>query len=68
MRRRRNTGDVAVGEDKAVRRHDDAGTAAAAALLGAYGKADHGRADAIDNVDDRARIGIEQRLILGWNG
>src|SRR5208282_2801465 len=31
------------------------------------GQADHGRADAVDHVDDGTRIGVEQRLVLGWN-
>ena len=29
------------------------------------GQADHRRADAVDHVDDGARIGVEQRLVLG---
>jgi len=32
------------------------------------GKADHGRADTVDHVDHCARVGIEERLILRWNG
>ena len=75
-RRHRNTragtgraGDVAVGEDKAVRRHNDTRAGAAARLLGAWtARPDHGGADAIDDVDDRTRIGVQQRLILGRNG
>jgi hypothetical protein len=58
------TGDVAVGEDEAVRRHDNAGTGAAAApslslpcaqgsgRAAMNGKAHDGRADAVDYVDD----------------
>ena len=33
--------------------------------LRARGKTDHGRPDAVDHVDDGARIGVEQRLVLG---
>jgi hypothetical protein len=32
---------------------------------GTDGKADHRRADAVDDIDHRARVGVEQRLILG---
>ena len=37
-------------------------------FVGAYGEPDHGGADAIDDVDDRTRIGVQERLILGRNG
>ena len=36
--------------------------------LGVDGEADHGRADTIDHVDDGARIGIEERLVLDRDG
>jgi hypothetical protein len=29
------------------------------------GKADHGRPDAVDDVDHRARIGVKERLVIG---
>jgi hypothetical protein len=32
-----------------------------------HGKADHGRADAVDDVDDRARIGVEECLVFWGN-
>ena len=64
-------GDVAVGEDQAVRRDDDAraGAAAFAAVLvvdlaAADGERHDGRADAVDHVDNGARISVEQRLIF----
>jgi hypothetical protein len=69
---------MAIGEDEAVRRHDDAGAGAAAipipAAVGggavgrADGKPDHGRADAVDHIDDGVRIGVKQRLVFGRNG
>jgi hypothetical protein len=31
------------------------------------GKADHGRADAVDDVNYRARIGVEERLVFWGN-
>jgi hypothetical protein len=31
-------------------------------------KPNHGGSDAIDNVDHRAGIGIEQRLVIGRDG
>ena len=69
---RGGAGDVTVGEDEAVRRHHDARARPAtrlSAIVGTTdGKADHGRADPVDDVDHRARIGIEQRLVLGRNG
>ena len=36
--------------------------------LVAHRKADDGRADAVDDIDDGARIGIEQVLVLGRDG
>ena len=71
-------GHMAVGEDKAVRRHHHAGARAAARVLwaavpgqrgwGAHGKPDHSWADPIDHIDHRTRIGIEESLILGGYG
>src|SRR5262245_12292565 len=60
---------VAVGEDEAVGRHDDAraGAAWAALVAGLDVEAHHRRTDAVDHVDNGARIGIEQRLIFRWN-
>ena len=66
---RSGAGDVTVGEDEAVRRHHDAraGSAAGAAvrLSDLHGETNNRRADALDNVDDGARVGVKQRLILG---
>jgi len=60
---------MAVGEDEAVGRDDDAGagaaTVAAIAAAGMHLQADHRRADPVDHVDDGPRIGVEQRLIGG---
>ena len=72
----RRTGDMAVGQDQPVGRHDDARSSAAAGRasglssgwFGVDGEADHGRADTIDHVDDGARIGIEERLVLDRDG
>jgi len=68
--------DVAVGQDVAVRRDDNA--RAAARLLerdrslgrardGSVdgGDVDDGRADGLCDPDDRLRVGVEQRLGLG---
>ena len=57
--------DVAVGEDKSVRRNDDAGAHAA---LGPADRVGLGldphdrRADGVDDIDNRLGIGVEQRL------
>ncbi len=66
---------MAVGENEAVRRQDDAGTCSAAVLAvlsgiaatiaAMHGKPHHGRADPVDHIDHGARIGIEQRLVVG---
>ena len=40
---------------------------AAGGLPARMASADHGRADAVDHVDDGARIGVEQRLVFGRN-
>ena len=64
-------GDVAVGQDQPVGRHHDAGAGAAArAAVGFAGvnrEAHDGRADPVDHVDDGARIGVEERLVLDRN-
>jgi len=72
-------GDVAIGQDEPVGRQHDARTGPAARPLlatasrrrgrseGMDGKADHGRADAVDDVDHRARIGVEERLVFFGN-
>ena len=64
-------GDVAIGQDQPVGRHHDAGPGAAAgAAVGFAGvnrEPDHGRADPVDHVDDGARIGVEERLVLDRN-
>ena len=69
--RRRAVHDVAVGEDEAVGREHEPRSAAGLrprALLGAGGTdvdADDGRRDAVDGVDDRPRVGVEQFVIRG---
>jgi hypothetical protein len=65
---------MAVGQDKPVRRHDHAGACAAArlacraAVSAMDGEANDGWADAVDYVDNRLRIGIKERLIVGRDG
>ncbi len=64
-------GDVTIGEDEAVRRNHDTRTGAAAGLpgrAGMDGKPHHGGADPVDNVDNRARISVKQRLIVAGDG
>ena len=61
---------VAVGQHQPVGRDDDAGAGARAHGVAAVPDVDphHGRADAVDHVGDRPRIGIEQRRIVGRRG
>ena len=71
-RRTECAGDVAVGEDEAVRRQNDAGAGTAAVLAAIlpvlaaamHGETNHGRADPVDDVDHRTRVRIEQDLIV----
>jgi hypothetical protein len=71
---RRCAGNMTVGEDKTVRCHDHPGAAAAARLsrcsriAAADRKPHHGRADLVDNIDDRPRIGIQQCVVILRNG
>ena len=69
--------DVAVGQDEPVGREDEPRPAAglrAHALLAAWGAdvdADDGRRDAIDGMNDRARVGVEELVAgveVGWRG
>ncbi len=63
--------DVAVGEDEAVGREDEPRPAAglgARAFLAARGAdvdVDDRRRDAIDGMDDRARVGVEKLVVRG---
>ena len=61
---------VAIGEHEPVGCDDDAGAGACvrARPVRLDVELDHGGADAVDHVGHRARIGIEQRLILGRDG
>jgi hypothetical protein len=50
-----------VGQNHAVRRHDHAGARTAGSVIAApCVETDHSRAGTVDDVDDGARIGIEQ--------
>ena len=62
--------DVTIGEHESVRRDNDARSGAAATLLGVRGhiEAHHRRPDPLDDVDDGAGIGIEERPVIGDNG
>ncbi len=59
--------DMAIGEDKAIRRDDDAGADAACGaailVLAACLNADNSRTDTIGDADHGIGIGIEQRRI-----
>src|SRR5437879_5737451 len=65
---------MTIGQNEPVRRHHDARSRASVPPLvaGAHIKAHHGRADPLNHVDDRPRIGIEQCLVFGgdqlWTG
>ena len=67
--RRGAVDDVAVGEDEAVVGEDEAGAAArlrARPLRGARRAdvdADDGRGDALDRVDDRPGVGVEELVV-----
>ena len=66
--RRRALHDMAVGQHQAVGRDHHARAGAAALALLAVGRSldpHDGRADAIDDVDHRLRIGVEQRPFVG---
>ena len=67
---RRAADHVAVGQHQPIRRDDDAGAGARAHGVAAVPDVDpdHGRADAVDHIGDRLRIGIEQRRIVGRRG
>ena len=58
LQRRRAVDDVAVGEDEAVRREDDAG-AAASSDVDLHDR----RADGLDGAHHRLRIRVEERRI-----
>ena len=68
---RRAVDDVAVGEDQAVGREDEARAAARLRVRapGGAGRADvdadDRRRDALDGVNDRARIGVEELVVRG---
>ena len=63
---RRAADHVAVGEHEPVGRDHDARAGAAMALVAGLRDVEphHRRTDAVHHVDDGARIGIEQRLVL----
>src|SRR5206468_667114 len=58
---------VTVGEHEPVRRHHHAGAGAAVprSIVAAHVEPDDGRAQAIDDVDYRAGIDVEQLLVVG---
>ena len=58
---------VTVGQDQAVRRHNDA-RAGAAAPVAAGVHADNGRTEALDHVIYGARVGVEQPRVGGFDG
>jgi hypothetical protein len=73
----RGTGNMTVSEDQTIGRHDDARTGAAARLTALarpagiavkYRKPHDSWPDALDDVDDRPRIGVKERLIVRGHG